>query len=54
MLSLRQKLVLSYFLLVAITIAVGVYSIRSTRRVEHAIGAIIATDSRDAMIRGQL
>lgn len=54
MLSLRQKLVLSYFLLVAITIAVGVYSIRSTRRVERAIDAIVANDTHESMIRGQL
>jgi len=54
MLSLRQKLVLSYFLLVAITLAVGSYSVLSTRRVERAIDAIILTDSREAMIRGQL
>jgi len=54
MLSLRQKLVLSYIVLVAITIAVGLYSIRSARRVEHAIDAIVATDSHESMIRGQL
>lgn len=53
MLSLRQKLVLSYFLLVSITIAVGFYSLGSTRRVERAIDAIVATDSREAMLRGQ-
>lgn len=54
MLSLRQKLVLSYFLLVAITLAVGVYSVLSTRRVEHAIDAIISTDNKQAMRAGQL
>jgi signal transduction histidine kinase len=54
MLSLRQKLVLSYFLLVAITLAVGIYSVHSLHHIERAIDAIVSTDSKQEMARNQL
>jgi NtrC-family two-component system sensor histidine kinase KinB len=54
MLGLRQKLVLSYCLLVAITLGVGAYSIGSMGRIEHAIDGIVATGDPHAMMRGQI
>jgi NtrC-family two-component system sensor histidine kinase KinB len=53
MLSLRQKLVLSYFLLIAIMVGVGAYGIHGTRHVARAIDDIVATDSNQAIQHGQ-
>ena len=52
MLTLRQKLVLSYVLFLAVIAAVGTYSIRSSQRVERAIDAI-TLDSPQAMGHAQ-
>jgi two-component system, NtrC family, sensor histidine kinase KinB len=53
MLSLRQKLVLSYLLLIAIMVGVGAYGIHGTRRIGRAIDDIVATDSNQAIHHGQ-
>src|SRR5579871_1573687 len=53
MLTFRQKLVLSYVLLLAVIAGVGTYSIGSSRRVERAIDNIVQSESPDAMVRAQ-
>jgi signal transduction histidine kinase len=53
MLSLRQKLVLSYLLLIAIMVGVGAYGIHGTRHIERGIDAIVATGANPVIQRSQ-